>query len=35
MLRDLANLQEHMNETDGSQTDRLLREAMAGGNEYE
>ena len=31
MLRDLARLQEGMKETDGSQTDQLLREARAGG----
>ncbi len=31
MLRDLVKLQEGMKETDGSQTDRLLREARAGG----
>ncbi len=31
MLRDLIKLQEGMKETDGSQTDRLLREARAGG----
>ena len=31
MLRDLVKLQEGMKETDGSETDRLLREAGAGG----
>ena len=31
MLRDLAALQQGMRESDGSQTDRLLREARAGG----
>ena len=31
MLRNLMNLQEGMKETDGSQTDRQLREARAGG----
>jgi hypothetical protein len=31
MLRDPAKLKEDMKETDGSQTDRLLREARAGG----
>lgn len=30
MLRDLEKLQEGMKETDGSQTDRLLREARMG-----
>ncbi len=31
MLRDLGKLQQGMKETDGSQTDRQLREARAGG----
>lgn len=30
MLRDIARLKENMKETDGSETDRLLREARAG-----
>lgn len=31
MIRDLVKLQEGMQETDGSQTERLLREARDGG----
>jgi len=31
MIRDLVKLQEGMKETDGSQTERLLREARSGG----
>ena len=30
MLRDIARMKEGMNETDGTETDRLLREARAG-----
>ncbi|MCW3094936.1 MAG: hypothetical protein JWL77_554 [Chthonomonadaceae bacterium] len=30
MLRDIARMKENMKETDGSETDRLLREARAG-----
>lgn len=30
MLRDIALMKEHMKETDGLETDRLLREAIAG-----
>ena len=31
MIRNLVKLQESMKETDGSQTERLLREARSGG----
>ena len=30
MLRDIAGMKENMKETDGSETDRLLRAARAG-----
>jgi hypothetical protein len=30
MLRDIARMKENMKETDGTETDRLLREARAG-----
>jgi hypothetical protein len=30
MLRDIARMKENMKETDGSETDRLLREARSG-----